>query len=122
VALAILFVLFARLDRNRLMAGMLGVATIFVLAGFSAALTDLPVHHDDAHPHFWPLTLWTFASPVSYWDPAHFGREWGMFEIGLGLVLAVILWRRHHSPWARIAIGIAGLSYLAVPTYFMATL
>ncbi len=35
---------------------------------------DLPLHHDDAHRHFFPLLEWRFESPVSYWDPAHHGR------------------------------------------------
>ncbi|MEM8878316.1 MAG: hypothetical protein AAGD23_10650 [Pseudomonadota bacterium] len=122
VALALLFVFVARLDRHRLMAGTLGVVTIFLLAGFSAAATDFPVHNDDAHPPFWPISLWTFESPVSYWDPAHFGREFGLFEIGLGIALAVVLWLRHSNIWARVAIGLAGVSYLAVPAYFKATL
>lgn len=34
---------------------------------------DLPLHHDDAHRHFLPLSHWRFMSPVSYWDPKHFG-------------------------------------------------
>ena len=47
------------------------------LLGLSAvvhACCDLPVHHDDAHRHFLPLTTWRFESPLSYWDPAHFGH------------------------------------------------
>lgn len=36
-------------------------------------LGDLPLHHDDSHRHFLPLTNWRFASPISYWDPKHYG-------------------------------------------------
>ena len=36
-------------------------------------LLDLPLHNDDAHRHFLPFTNWQFISPVSYWDPRHFG-------------------------------------------------
>jgi len=35
---------------------------------------DFLLHHDDAHRHFFPLSDWQFHSPVSYWDPAHFGE------------------------------------------------
>jgi hypothetical protein len=28
---------------------------------------DLPLHQDDAHRHFFPLSDWRFVSPVSYW-------------------------------------------------------
>ena len=36
-------------------------------------LCDLPVHNDDAHRHFLPFSNWRFISPLSYWDPKHFG-------------------------------------------------
>ena len=36
-------------------------------------LCDLPLHNDDAHRHFLPFSQWRFVSPVSYWDPKHFG-------------------------------------------------
>ena len=42
---------------------------------------DFPVHHDDAHRHFLPLTNWRFASPVSYWDPRHFGVYFAIGEL-----------------------------------------
>ncbi len=41
---------------------------------------DLPVHHDDAHRHFFPFSDWRFASPVSYWDPRYHGRLVTMAE------------------------------------------
>lgn len=31
-------------------------------------LLDLPVHHDDAHRHFFPFSDYRFMSPFSYWD------------------------------------------------------
>ncbi|MEM9186180.1 MAG: hypothetical protein AAGB00_06745 [Planctomycetota bacterium] len=46
---------------------------------------DLPLHHDDAHRHFLPLTDWRFISPVSYWDPNHYGR----FTLPLELLLTI---------------------------------
>ena len=36
-------------------------------------IMDFFVHNDDAYRHFWPLSDWKFQSPISYWDPAHFG-------------------------------------------------
>ena len=50
---------------------------------------DLPVHHDDAHRHFLPFTNWRFASPVSYWDPAHHGVAFAIAE-GIGAIAACI--------------------------------
>jgi len=55
------------------------------LAFFSSmllhSLTDLPVHHDDAHAHFLPFSSWRFESPISYWDPRHHGHVLGALEI-----------------------------------------
>lgn len=55
---------------------------------------DFLLHHDDGRPHFWPLSDWVFQSPVSYWDPAHFGRIVGPIELILSLMAAVFIWRR----------------------------
>lgn len=47
----------------------------FFIALTSAALLhlvcDFGLHHDDARAHFWPLSNWKFASPLSYWDSNH---------------------------------------------------
>lgn len=53
-------------------------------------LCDLPLHHNDAHRHFLPLTDWRFASPVSYWDPNHFGRV--ALPVELLLTIAGCVW------------------------------
>jgi hypothetical protein len=50
------------------------------------SLLDLPVHHDDAHRHFFPLSNYRFVSPVSYWDPNHYGNWMSWIEIGLVLL------------------------------------
>ena len=55
---------------------------------------DIVTHFDDGPLLFWPLDWRTrFASPVSYWDPAHFGREFFLFEATLAIVLAIYLIR-----------------------------
>lgn len=68
-------------------------------------LCDFPVHHDDAHRHFLPLTNWKFESPVSYWDPRYHGRTFATLEFffaicGSGYVAA----RGAHLP-TRVAAG-----------------
>ena len=61
---------------------------------------DIPTHVDDGPVLFFPLNWsYRFQSPVSYWDPRHFGREFAVFELLLNLVLLVYLfgpglWRR----------------------------
>lgn len=63
---------------------------------------DLPLHHDDAHRHFFPFSDWRFASPVSYWDPAHHGRWFSLIEIFTVVSAAFYMaWRSAPlRPWA----------------------
>ena len=59
-----------------------------LLCAASAALhmlCDLPLHHEDAHRHFLPFTDWRFRSPVSYWDPKHYG----LIALPVELVLTI---------------------------------
>lgn len=91
---------------------VLGLAALTHLAG------DFPVHADDAHPHFWPLTDWRFRSPVSYWDNAHHGRAFGAFEAALGITLAAILFFRFKALWVRALLALCVLAYLAVPVFW----
>ena len=62
------------------------------------SLIDIPLHYDDGplllFPFEWDLR---FMSPVSYWDPARYGREFSAFELGLDIVLIVYL----VSIWAK---------------------
>ena len=69
-----------------------------LLAFFSSMLLhvfgDLPLHHDDAHRHFFPFSDWRFASPVSYWDPAHHGQWASLIEfIGVIAAATFMYWR-----------------------------
>ena len=47
----------------------------FALGCLLHTAMDIPVHHDDGPLYLFPLN-WNlrFHSPVSYWDPAHYGR------------------------------------------------
>ena len=76
-------------------------------------LEDLPLHHEDAHQHFWPLSDYRFVSPVSYWDPAQFGRYGALAELTLTLVASVVWWRRVRSRWVRGALVVVNVLYLA---------
>lgn len=65
----------------------------FLSVGLHCVL-DLVVHHDDAHRHFLPLASWRFESPISYWDPAHYGRILAPLEALFAVVGAGLLMRR----------------------------
>ncbi len=92
------------------------------LAFFAAmavhALLDLPVHREDAHGHFFPLTDWRFMSPVSYWDPAHYGTFVLAIETLAVVAGAIVLMRREPRGWR--AVGAVTLaSYLAFGVFVL---
>ncbi len=79
------------------------------------ALFDLLLHNDDAHRHFLPFSGWRFESPVSYWDPRHYGELASVAEIGLVLVGCLVLSRRFRTRTARVLVG----SVLGVYTLYI---
>ncbi|MEM8770187.1 MAG: hypothetical protein AAGD92_00935 [Pseudomonadota bacterium] len=91
---------------------------VFALAGLIHVALDFPVHADDAHRHFWPLTQWRFHSPVSYWDPSHYGVIGGAIELLLLIGTAFVLWVRFTSLWVRVALALTVASYFFVGVYF----
>lgn len=93
--------------------------TVVAAAALTHCVVDFFVHREDAHMQFWPLSRWKFVSPVSYYDPAHYGLYFGLFEATLGLLMAAILVRRIGNVWARAGIILLALPYLAVPAYFI---
>ncbi|NNU81355.1 cobalamin biosynthesis protein CobQ [Halovulum dunhuangense] len=90
-------------------------AIAFAGAGLLHLAFDFPLHHDDGRPHFWPLTMWVFESPLSYWDSRAHGDIVGAIEILACLALLVLLWRRFQAWPARLAIAGTGTG-LAGPT------
>lgn len=75
--------------------------TVFAAGAALHVLTDFPVHTDDAHVHFWPVSDWRFYSPVSYYQRANYGEIVGVIELVLGLGLAALLLWRFRNIWAR---------------------
>lgn len=88
-----------------------------LLCAASAALhlvCDFPLHNHDAHRHFLPFTHWRFISPVSYWDPAHFGRWTLPTELLLTTAGCLLLaW-----PGQPISARIVGATTLAIYVLF----
>ena len=74
---------------------------------------DFPLHHDDARPHFWPLSNWVFESPISYWDRDHYADIVGPLEGLMCVALCVMLWRRFQGVPARTVIALAGALQIA---------
>ena len=65
--------------------------SMLFLSSVIHCLLDFLVHHDDGHRHFYPFTDFRFISPVSYWDPQHYGNIMSVLEIVLFLGGAVFL-------------------------------
>ena len=93
--------------------------TVFGLAMALHILLDFPLHADDAHRHFWPITDWRFISPVSYWDPSANGR-WGILvEFSVVAAGSFFLWRRFPSLWLRCLVALAtAISMVMVTLYW----
>lgn len=110
-----------------LMAAVLAVAIavkrdwlrIFALAGLLHVAFDFPVHREDGHAHFWPLSDWKFVSPVSYWDVNHYGGIVGPIELAIVIGTIVLLWRRYPSRLVRAGLVAALATFVAVPAYFI---
>lgn len=113
---------------NSIPLGLLGVALGYSLRqswfgpalGFLGAsmvlhhLADLPLHHDDAHQHVWPLSSVRFISPVSYWDVDHLGRWGATLELVLVLMASAYLLPRLSSRFSQALLGTtAALTALA---------
>ncbi|MEM8857744.1 MAG: metal-dependent hydrolase [Chloroflexota bacterium] len=56
-------------------------------------LIDIPLHYDDGPLLLFPFNLdIRFYSPVSYWDPARYGRPFTIFEHTLVLIMLGWIW------------------------------
>ncbi len=82
---------------------MAGAGAMLIHAGL-----DLPLHGDDAHRHFWPLSDWRFVSPVSYWDPDQNAAIGAVIEMVTLIVASTVLFIRFRS--RRLLHAILGLA------------
>lgn len=90
------------------------ILTVIAAAALLHVALDFPLHANDAHRHFWPLTDWRYFSPVSYWDPEANGLIGGAIETLAALGTTVILWRRFPKlRWRALFASLALLQCLA---------
>ena len=80
-----------------------------VLFSFAALLHiafDFPLHREDAHMHFWPLSDWKYISPVSYWDHRHYGGYWAPVELLIIVISTFIGMRVLFTKWGKIMFAV----------------
>jgi len=82
------------------------VAVAFAAAGLLHLALDLPLHATDGRPHFWPVTDWVFASPVSYWDDGHHAGIVGPLEVATATALAGLAAVRLRSAVVTLALAV----------------
>ena len=78
------------LAASALLSAPAGVA--FFASVLLHSLSDLPLHAEDAHRHFLPLSSWRFVSPISYWDVRHHGRTVTFVEMLAVMAAGACLW------------------------------
>lgn len=74
------------------------------VAAMLHTLLDIPLHVDDGPLLLFPLNWsWRYISPISYWDPRYYGREWSYVELVLDASLILfLLWTYRHAIGERI--------------------
>ncbi|NEP61498.1 MAG: hypothetical protein F6K31_31865 [Symploca sp. SIO2G7] len=114
IALA-LWVKGRRPDWKSLANGVIFLAASVILH----CLADLPLHVDDGHQHFWPLSRFRFRSSISYWDPDHYGGIVAVGEFLLVLIASWRVWQVLRSRWMK-ALLISGnaLMWLAYASFY----
>lgn len=93
------------------------VGMVFFASMALHVLGDLPLHHDDGHRHFFPFSDWRFESPVSYWDPNHYGNIVAPIELTISFICCLILFFSYESWIGKGAIATLGLSYASFIIY-----
>lgn len=79
-------------------------------------LGDFPLHHDDAHRHFYPLSEFRFVSPLSYWDTNHYGKQVAAVEDCLTLICCAFVVFGSFAIWIKlVAIAVGCLCLFLVP-------
>ena len=78
---------------------------------------DFPLHNDDAHRHFYPLSDWRFISPFSYWDSNHYGHIIMPLQILFAVLGLIWLWMKHRSRYERVVVGGISAIYVSFMVY-----
>ncbi|QSJ16417.1 hypothetical protein JYQ62_32610 [Nostoc sp. UHCC 0702] len=87
------------------------VLELLLISVLLHCLFDLPVHNNDAHRHFFPFSNYRFISPISYWDPKHYGNIVAFGEILLVFMASISLFISMRSPFSKGLLLLVNLFY-----------
>ena len=85
----------------------------FAVAFLVHALLDLPLHGEDAHAHFFPLSDVRIHSSLSYWDRATGAQVVAGLELVLIVGVTALVWRRYPRPAARGTLVVVAVGMVA---------
>ena len=74
---------------------------------------DFITHHDDGHHHFFPLSDFIFASPVSYWDREHYAGIFAPIERLVILGASIYLFPRLKTRLGRVVLVAINVLFIA---------
>ncbi len=77
-------------------------AVAFTGAALLHLAFDFPLHTHDARAHFWPITMWRFEGPISYWDHGAHAGIVGPIVAAMCLGATLYVWRAHQSLWPKL--------------------
>jgi membrane-bound metal-dependent hydrolase YbcI (DUF457 family) len=93
---------------------------IFCISLIFHSLLDLPVHHDDAHRHFYPFSDYRFISPLSYWNPKYYGNIVALVELCLVAIATPGVWKLLKTPLSKgLLLGINLLYVFAYSRFYL---
>jgi hypothetical protein len=84
--------------------GVKGAGWVFWLfcACMTHTLVDIPLHREDGPLLLFPFNMHLrFISPVSYWDPEHYGRQFFVFEHALDALLLTFFISKAMIAWVK---------------------
>lgn len=88
--------------------------SLFSASALLHVACDFPLHHDDSHRHLLPLSHFRFASPISYWDPKHFGIPIAIAEALLTICASIFLLVKSDGKLVRVSSGLILMLYALV--------
>jgi uncharacterized membrane protein len=82
-------------------------------------VVDFPMHAEDAHRHFFPLSNWRWIAPFSYWDERYHARAVGLVEWAGVVAASVWMWKSASPVLKFFCVAILGFYALSYYKMFL---